>query len=85
MYLQTGTLTEDGLEVWGVVSVKEEGQKKSMSSPISDVSRLNYKDKLVSCLASCHSLTFINGQMIGDPLDIKMFEATKWVCNCIII
>ena len=29
-------------------------------------------------LASCHSLTNINDQLTGDPLDVKMFESTKW-------
>ena len=30
------------------------------------------------CLAACHSLTLIDGELIGDPLDIKMFESTGW-------
>lgn len=29
-------------------------------------------------LASCHSLTKFNGVLTGDPLDVKMFESTKW-------
>ena len=29
-------------------------------------------------MASCHSLTHINGELAGDPLDLKMFEFTKW-------
>ena len=33
---------------------------------------------LVSCLAACHSLITIDGQLSGDPLDLKMFEATGW-------
>ncbi len=34
---------------------------------------------LLHILASCHSLSVLNGQLIGDPLDVKMFEATHWV------
>jgi cation-transporting ATPase 13A3/4/5 len=30
-------------------------------------------------MATCHSLTLIDGELTGDPLDIKMFEATQWV------
>lgn len=30
-------------------------------------------------MATCHSLTKIEGQLSGDPLDLKMFEATGWV------
>ena len=33
---------------------------------------------LKSTLASCHSLTRINNEITGDPLDVKMFESTKW-------
>ena len=30
-------------------------------------------------LASCHSITYVNGELIGDPLDVKMFQATGWL------
>ena len=29
-------------------------------------------------LASCHSLAEIEGKLIGDPLDAKMFEYSEW-------
>lgn len=29
-------------------------------------------------LATCHSLSRYEGALTGDPLDIKMFESTKW-------
>ena len=29
-------------------------------------------------MASCHSLRTINEELLGDPLDIKMFEFTGW-------
>lgn len=34
---------------------------------------------LLICLAACHSLTIIDQKIIGDPLDLQMFEATGWV------
>ena len=37
------------------------------------------KSQFVACMATCHSLTKIEGQLSGDPLDLKMFEATGWV------
>lgn len=73
--LKTGTLTEDGLEVWGVVEAKGE----HLSTPVMDVSTLDHTSQLVACLATCHSLTYVHGELTGDPLDVKMFEATKWV------
>lgn len=33
---------------------------------------------LLRTLASCHSLTKLNNEINGDPLDVKMFESTKW-------
>jgi cation-transporting ATPase 13A2 len=33
---------------------------------------------LLKAMAACHSLTFINQNLSGDPLDLKMFEFTKW-------
>jgi cation-transporting ATPase 13A2 len=29
-------------------------------------------------MSSCHGLTRVNGTIIGDPLEIKMFESTGW-------
>ncbi len=34
---------------------------------------------MMACMASCHSLTKIEGELSGDPLDLKMFNATGWV------
>jgi len=44
-----------------------------------------YKDKskslMVECLASCHSITRVEGKLIGDPLDIEMFNSTGWILD----
>lgn len=32
-------------------------------------------------MATCHSLTRLEGKISGDPLDINMFEATQWVLD----
>uniref|UniRef100_A0AAY4CGT8 Polyamine-transporting ATPase 13A3 n=1 Tax=Denticeps clupeoides TaxID=299321 RepID=A0AAY4CGT8_9TELE len=37
------------------------------------------KSQFVACMATCHSLTKIDGQLSGDPLDLKMFEAAGWI------
>lgn len=29
-------------------------------------------------MATCHSLHKIDGELLGDPLDVKMFEFTGW-------
>lgn len=70
---KTGTLTEDGLDMWGVVPC----DNAHFHEPQHDPSQLERGHLLVS-LATCHSLTIINGELNGDPLDLIMFNAIKW-------
>ena len=37
-------------------------------------SELNEKSLLLQATASCHSLTMIHGELLGDPVDVKMFR-----------
>ena len=32
-------------------------------------------------MASCHAITYVKNELLGDPLEIKMFESTKWILN----
>ncbi|VDO98126.1 unnamed protein product [Schistosoma margrebowiei] len=70
---KTGTLTEDGLDLWGVVPNRDGVLEKPEFEP----SKLGY-GPLIECMATCHSLTRIDGVLSGDPLDVKMFQSTKW-------
>lgn len=70
---KTGTLTEDGLDMWGVVPAVE----GALQAPVKNVATLG-DSILVKAMAACHSLTVIDGELAGDPLDVKMFEATGW-------
>ena len=31
------------------------------------------------CLACCHCLTYVKDKLVGDPIDVKMFEALDWI------
>ena len=42
------------------------------------VENLPIRSPILTCLSSCHSLTLIDNELIGDPLDIKMFQSTTW-------
>ncbi|KAF5281780.1 hypothetical protein FQR65_LT14527 [Abscondita terminalis] len=70
---KTGTLTEDGLDLLCIVPV----DKQRFLDPVKNVESLPY-NTFVCGLVSCHSLTIIDKQVTGDPLDLKMFESTKW-------
>lgn len=36
------------------------------------------RNAVLYVMATCHSLRKVNSDLIGDPLDIKMFEFTHW-------
>ncbi|XP_044145360.1 polyamine-transporting ATPase 13A3 [Bufo gargarizans] len=73
---KTGTLTEDGLDLWGIQRVENAQflltEEKACSESL-------VKSQFVACMATCHSLTKIDGLISGDPLDLKMFEAIGWI------
>ncbi len=71
---KTGTLTEDGLDLWGVTDMDDQNR---FNHPTHDITHLK-EGPLLFALASCHSLHKFNGSLTGDPLDVKMFESTKW-------
>lgn len=71
---KTGTLTEDGLDMYGVVP---KTSTNSLQIPLKQIERLPF-DHLLFGMVTCHSITLMNGEMKGDPLDLKMFESTGW-------
>ncbi|XP_066578487.1 polyamine-transporting ATPase 13A3 isoform X2 [Amia ocellicauda] len=73
---KTGTLTEDGLDLWGVRRI----QDNRFCPPEHQVAAESLeRSHFLVAMATCHSLTRIEGRLSGDPLDVKMFEATGWV------
>ena len=34
--------------------------------------------RFIECIATCHSATIMNGEIIGDPIDVRIFEASNW-------
>ncbi|XP_031452060.1 probable cation-transporting ATPase 13A4 [Phasianus colchicus] len=75
---KTGTLTEDGLDLWGLLP--------SEGNCFQDVHRFPADHSLpwspvFSAMVVCHSLVVLEGKIQGDPLDVKMFEATNWVID----
>ena len=54
-----GTITEDGLDMWGVLASNGAGWQP----PERDVARLEAGGRLVLGLATCHDLNIIGGQM----------------------
>ncbi|KAM6983109.1 polyamine-transporting ATPase 13A2 isoform 1-T1 [Tautogolabrus adspersus] len=70
---KTGTLTEEGLDVWGVMEAGPAGFSELVPEP-----KLLLPGNMLSGLASCHTVTLLQGQPLGDPLELKMIESTGW-------
>ena len=45
---------------------------------IKDDEPIDAKEDLIKGMATCHSLTMIEEKLSGDPIDLRMFEFTKW-------
>ena len=73
---QTGTLTEEGLDMWGVVPIENTTFQPAVRNP----SELPLTGRMATAMATCHSLTIIDNEITGDPLDLKMFNSINWVC-----
>ncbi|CAM1327394.1 Uncharacterised protein g9500 [Pycnogonum litorale] len=71
---KTGTLTEEGLDVCGVVPASD----RKLDDLQSDIQSIPVDGPLMACMAVCHSLTIIDQEVVGDPLDVKMYESTGW-------
>lgn len=87
---KTGTLTEEGLDVLGVRVVERPRNRFSelLADPY-DVLPSSQHDRdptveflahktILYTMATCHSLRKIDEELLGDPLDVKMFEFTGW-------
>jgi cation-transporting P-type ATPase 13A2 len=87
---KTGTLTEDGLDVLGIRLVQHpEIRFCDLLAEAPDIlppasydrdPTVDYRinKQILYTMATCHSLRLVDGELIGDPLDLKMFEFTGW-------
>jgi len=69
---KTGTLTTSGMAFHGVRIIDTSGTAGAhmSSAPSNSV--------LESAMASCHTLSKLNGELIGAAVDAIMFKATQW-------
>jgi len=77
---KTGTLTEDGLDVLGARTVDPAtGQFSELHQTVEEIPTTEQGPlPLLHALTTCHNLKVVDGEVIGDPLDVKMFEYTHW-------
>lgn len=92
---KTGTLTEDSLRFKGV-TVADNNEfdflthnLDNLSKEMSNRSELwegapdpeEIREKWIQWMVTWHSIAQVQDRFIGDPLDIEMFEATKWILS----
>ncbi|KAG8532110.1 uncharacterized protein KY384_003747 [Bacidia gigantensis] len=87
---KTGTLTEDGLDVLGTRVVNspvmrfsdifEDAQTLLPGAEYERDPTVDYRvhQAILYTMATCHSLRSVDGELLGDPLDLKMFQFTGW-------
>lgn len=86
---KTGTLTEDGLDVLGArIVTRGQGFSELLSetsegffthaSSADSAYDLEKQNKIIYTMATCHSLRVVDDELLGDPLDVKMFQFTNW-------
>ncbi|KAK3076522.1 hypothetical protein LTS18_012784, partial [Coniosporium uncinatum] len=87
---KTGTLTEEGLDVLGVRVVQRPLNRFSdILSESLEILPRGSRDRdptvdygvhkaILYTMATCHSLRNVEGELVGDPLDVKMFDFTGW-------
>lgn len=87
---KTGTLTEEGLDILGVRVVSRANNRfgdlltdpddlvPNHSRDFVDKDDARCREAALYTMATCHSLRTVDGEPVGDPLDLKMFEFTGW-------
>ena len=89
---KTGTLTEDSLSVQGYKFQQNERfsdfskdfnkllpQKSEIFATKCPVGREDTSLLFLEACASCTAITHVGGKLVGDTLDVRMFEATGWI------
>ncbi|KAJ2801361.1 hypothetical protein H4R21_002818, partial [Coemansia helicoidea] len=76
---KTGTLTREGLEFYGVQPATRPTGGPGSGHFGAFAPDLAASDELFQAgIASCHAVTELEGQLIGNPVDIEQFRASRW-------
>jgi cation-transporting ATPase 13A3/4/5 len=73
---KTGTLTEEGLDLYGIRSIVRTRGEPRFGEIMMQFAVL--PEDFEEIMASCHGLTVVQGKVLGEELELKMFDATGW-------
>jgi len=63
------------LDLAGVCESKKARFQATVSDPAASIP---LESPFLQCMAACHSLIKLRGDLTGNPLDVKLFEAIEW-------
>ena len=52
--------------------------KDKLKDPSKKIKRKELMQLFIECLACCQSITRVHGKLVGDPIDVEMFESSGW-------
>ncbi|KAI8339657.1 hypothetical protein BC941DRAFT_512000 [Chlamydoabsidia padenii] len=73
---KTGTLTKEGLEFYGTQAMSTSKETPHLDTLVHEMALVPRSMQIG--LATCHAVTTLNGQFIGNPVDIEMFKSSQW-------
>ncbi|DAZ96102.1 TPA: hypothetical protein N0F65_000650 [Lagenidium giganteum] len=74
---KTGTITKEGLDYRGCVPVRA-GAMPTFESECMDMTSADLNSTMKFALASCHAVGSLNGDLVGNEVEVKMFRSTQW-------
>lgn len=75
---KTGTLTTDSINAAGVALPPPEDVLESSASEYKMVPVVEASVDASLVLAACHSLVYVDNELIGDPLELAALSAVEW-------
>ncbi|DAZ97714.1 TPA: hypothetical protein N0F65_009613 [Lagenidium giganteum] len=74
---KTGTITKQGLDYRGCVPVAA-GAQPTFTDEFNDMTSSSLSQVMKYALASCHAVGSLNGELVGNEVEVKMFKSTQW-------
>ena len=56
-----------------------ESRNANFQEVVSEPTQLQQDSPFLQAMATCHPLIKLKGEITGNPLDVKLFEAIEWV------
>lgn len=63
----------------GARALERDGKRfREVADDVMDIPLASDRANMLHAMATCHSLKVVDGEIVGDPLDAKMFQFTGW-------